>query len=343
MQLRISRVSVTTGRKVKRTVVRQAPVCKRKAPMRVVPHVSSFDEASAIDEDAAYAFMGGEDFYTILGVVPAASSKEIKKAYYALMRDFHPDLYVTEDSTDLCVLLNEIYETLMDPDKRALYDTLSGFSLNSVNPFKDRSYEPDQAFVDEVNCIGCGKCVRACPASFYIEPSKYGRARVVAQGASSIEEIEIAMETCPVDCIHWVTSPQLSLLETALSTMNRVEVWIMQRSGRSPGNVFYEASRAWERRMSNILAAAEIRKHQQAASAAAKTAAATTGWSFWGSGSPTGSGASMDDDTSKNTSSNNTASGRQIAGLAAAAARTARLWRSYHKNKPAKGLLHESL
>lgn len=36
-----------------------------------------------------------------------------------------------------------------------------------------------QVFVDEVSCIGCGKCVRACPAAFLLEDSKYGRARVV--------------------------------------------------------------------------------------------------------------------------------------------------------------------
>jgi ferredoxin len=28
-----------------------------------------------------------------------------------------------------------------------------------------------QVFVDEVSCIGCGKCVRACPGVFQIEVS----------------------------------------------------------------------------------------------------------------------------------------------------------------------------
>lgn len=58
----------------------------------------------------------------------------------------------------------------------------------------------------QVNCIGCGKCVRACPAAFFIESSKYGRARVMP-GVDALElqdEVEVAMLTCPVDCIHWV-------------------------------------------------------------------------------------------------------------------------------------------
>eukprot|EP00877_Chromochloris_zofingiensis_P011364 jgi/Chrzof1/6481/Cz18g12190.t1 len=149
---------------------------------------------------------GGEDFYTILGVSPAATAHELKQAYYSLMRQFHPDLTSLDaaDSTDFCAILNEIYETLSDPDRRAVYDAMAGFSAHSINPFYDTSYPQDQVFVDEVNCIGCGKCVRACPGTFHIESSKYGRARVISQDASDTEEVQIAMETCPVDCIHWV-------------------------------------------------------------------------------------------------------------------------------------------
>lgn len=61
-----------------------------------------------------------------------------------------------------------------------------------------------QVFVDEIACIGCGKCVRQCPMAFEIEASKYGRARVISQSAATPEEVQVAMEVCPVDCIHWV-------------------------------------------------------------------------------------------------------------------------------------------
>jgi ferredoxin len=55
-----------------------------------------------------------------------------------------------------------------------------------------------------LQCIGCGKCVRQCPSTFEIEASKYGRARVVSQVAEPPEDIQIAMEVCPVSCIYWV-------------------------------------------------------------------------------------------------------------------------------------------
>lgn len=44
----------------------------------------------------------------------------------------------------------------------------------------------------------------------------------------------------PVSFSLWlqVTLPQLSLLETALSSMPRIEVFVMRRQSRSPGDVF---------------------------------------------------------------------------------------------------------
>ena len=45
-------------------------------------------------------------------------------------------------------------QTLSDPDQRATYDALAGFSAGGFNPFKDAAFERDQAFVDEVSCIG---------------------------------------------------------------------------------------------------------------------------------------------------------------------------------------------
>ena len=61
--------------------------------------------------------------------------------------------------------------------------------------------------MDELSCIGCGKCVRACPSTFIIEASKYGRARVISQTSDELESVQIAIESCPVDCIHWVSKP----------------------------------------------------------------------------------------------------------------------------------------
>eukprot|EP00879_Flechtneria_rotunda_P006831 GHRR01007176.1.p1 GENE.GHRR01007176.1~~GHRR01007176.1.p1 ORF type:complete len:277 (+),score=102.75 GHRR01007176.1:433-1263(+) len=266
------------------------------------------------------------------------------------MRQYHPDQAAASsssssgdgfDTNEFCVLLNEIYKTLSDPEARAMYDAIAGFSANAINPFHDTSYPADQVFVDEVSCIGCGKCVRACPAAFFIEGSKYGRARVVP-GANMVElqdEVEVAILTCPVDCIHWVTSPQLSLLETALAGMGRVDAFIMLRNHRSPGNVFEEANRAWNKRQANI--AALRQQHDYAAAGGGSSSnSVSSGWmSFWSQyveiKSPesaatdgySGYGPYADDEAA----SQNPAQSRRVADLAAAASRAMRRWKVYHK------------
>jgi NAD-dependent dihydropyrimidine dehydrogenase PreA subunit len=54
-------------------------------------------------------------------------------------------------------------QTLMDPERRATYDALAGFSASSINPFADTSLPADQVFVDEYTCIGCRNCTNVCP------------------------------------------------------------------------------------------------------------------------------------------------------------------------------------
>ena len=58
-------------------------------------------------------------------------------------------------------------------------------------------------YVDEVTCIGRKHCAHVARNTFYIEPD-YGRSRVIRQDGDSEELILEAIETCPVDCIHWL-------------------------------------------------------------------------------------------------------------------------------------------
>ncbi|MGA8535153.1 MAG: molecular chaperone DnaJ [Candidatus Tumulicola sp.] len=63
------------------------------------------------------------DYYEILGVARNASGDEIKQAYRRLARRHHPD--VSHDKSDAELrfkTINEAYEVLSDPNKRAQYD-----------------------------------------------------------------------------------------------------------------------------------------------------------------------------------------------------------------------------
>ena len=96
-------------------------------------------------------------------------------------------------------------QTLSDPDKRAAYDAIVGFQIGGVNPFTDTSYERDSVFVDEFTCIGCKNCNCVASATFMME-DEWGRARVRQQGVDGVEKLQEAIDTCPVSCIHWVST-----------------------------------------------------------------------------------------------------------------------------------------
>lgn len=63
-----------------------------------------------------------KDYYDVLGVSRDASQEEIKKSYRKLARKYHPDVYKGEDADVRFKSINEAYQVLSDPDKRARYD-----------------------------------------------------------------------------------------------------------------------------------------------------------------------------------------------------------------------------
>ncbi len=67
-------------------------------------------------------------------------------------------------------------------------------------------------YVDEITCIGCKHCAHVARNTFYIEPD-HGRSRVYRQDGDSEDLIQEAIDTCPVDCIHWVDYTELKGLE----------------------------------------------------------------------------------------------------------------------------------
>ena len=76
--------------------------------------------------------MSQKNHYDTLGVAQDASAADIKKAYHKLVRQYHPDISTDPDADKKTSEINQAYNTLKDPAKRAEYDALL------ANPYAGR-------------------------------------------------------------------------------------------------------------------------------------------------------------------------------------------------------------
>ncbi|XP_074265159.1 chaperone protein dnaJ 11, chloroplastic-like [Silene latifolia] len=103
---------------------------------------------------AAATFAGVEttafsSLYDVLGISAAASNGEIKAAYRRLARSCHPDVAGGSEDATAFIRINDAYLTLLDPEKRAVYDrslvlrqplTAARFYRMSASPSSSSSF-----------------------------------------------------------------------------------------------------------------------------------------------------------------------------------------------------------
>jgi len=68
--------------------------------------------------------MDFKDYYKTLGVARDANQDEIKRVYRRLARKYHPDVSKEANAEEKFKEVQEAYEVLKDPEKRAAYDQL---------------------------------------------------------------------------------------------------------------------------------------------------------------------------------------------------------------------------
>ena len=93
--------------------------------------------------------MADKDYYEILGVPRGATPEEIKKRYRELVMKYHPDLNKNNpDAAKRMAEINEAYQVLSDPEKRAHYDRFGRVGEEVGTPPGDFNFGGAEGFFD---------------------------------------------------------------------------------------------------------------------------------------------------------------------------------------------------
>jgi curved DNA-binding protein CbpA len=93
--------------------------------------------------------------YAELGVSPTASIQEIKSAYRALVKIYHPDINKIHVAVEKFKRITAAYEVLTDERKRAEYDR--GTPVEEFKPGQPHQRQATREPVEPVHCSKCGK------------------------------------------------------------------------------------------------------------------------------------------------------------------------------------------
>jgi len=98
----------------------------------------------------------------------------------------------------------------------AFHEYIESNDISGFEPVLGGELREKAIWVDEAACIGCQYCVHVATNTFIVDED-LGRARVIRQNGDNLEVVKEAMDTCPVDCMHWVDFEDLDRLEASLN------------------------------------------------------------------------------------------------------------------------------
>ena len=110
----------------------------------------------------------------------------------------------------------EPFEENINENIAAFYEYIESNDISGFEPVLGGELREKAIWVDEAACIGCQYCVHVATNTFFVDED-LGRARVIRQNGDDLEVVQEAMDTCPVDCMHWVDFEDLDRLEASLN------------------------------------------------------------------------------------------------------------------------------
>ena len=111
---------------------------------------------------------------------------------------------------------SDLIDDCNDNNLAAFHEYIESNDISGFEPVLGGELREKAVWVDESACIGCQYCVHVATNTFFVDED-YGRARVIRQNGDNLEVVQEAMDTCPVDCMHWVDFEDLDRLEASLN------------------------------------------------------------------------------------------------------------------------------
>ncbi len=145
-----------------------------------------------------------KDYYEILGVSKDASDAEIKKAFHRNARQLHPDVNKEADAEERFKELNEAYDVISDPNKRAQYDRFGTVNGNGAGGYQ---------YVDFSDLFGGGFGMGDLFSSFFGGAAQ-GRAAIRKEGRDMGVGLRITLEEVATGAKKEIVYDRLAPCET---------------------------------------------------------------------------------------------------------------------------------
>jgi|GEM_PF-2316262 len=94
-------------------------------------NIAAIGEEKLIEIASLYQQLDKTDYYALLGVLPATNAGVIRKSFFKLSKDYHPDRYAIVGNAQLSKkvakifkCMSEAYQVILKPEKRKAYDEI---------------------------------------------------------------------------------------------------------------------------------------------------------------------------------------------------------------------------